>query len=310
MVGFWNNSTKPEVREEKMGLTNIITKIIEDSDKIKNTSETWDLLKKKLKKNGYKEDSAEYDNAMGEISLVGAYKILEVWEALDKHVNKNGNKWGGYSDNRRRSINMMRKVCEIDNIKEVIKALGETGYDSLEVYGGDVYTYVYLSDKNLETFKMFAEKGLYKKYSQVFNAFKKLGYKDIRSYDTSSQNQLDYLVEISKLNGEPAGAIYALASNGYQIDQVVGVSKRDVQNIKQIIEEAQNEKGGISVYLYEKGILEMFKDYFNNLSGEDKKTAMGLILDHEDKESSKGMEEIQKWLEENHKDILTEAGLF
>ncbi|MDP2907591.1 MAG: hypothetical protein Q8O03_06630, partial [Nanoarchaeota archaeon] len=92
MVSFWNNSTKPKCKEEKMGLTNIITKIIEDSDKIKNTSETWDLLKKKLKKNGYKEDSAEYDNAMGEISLVGAHKILEVWEALDKHVNKNGNK--------------------------------------------------------------------------------------------------------------------------------------------------------------------------------------------------------------------------
>lgn len=293
-----------------MALTDIIKRIIEDSDKKKNTPEIWELLKKKLKKNGYKENGCEYDNIMAEVGLAGAYNILQVWETLDKHINKGGNKWGGHDEYRKENIIMMKKLCEIDNIREVIETLGETGYNILKIYSGDVYTYVRLSDDNLNTFKKFAENDLYKKYAQVFNALKKLDYKDIKSYDTSTQNQLNYLVEISKLNGDPVGAIYVLAANNYQIDQVIGVSKIDLNNIQQIIEESKNEKGGIPIYLYEKGHIEMFKDYFNNLSREDKKTALGLMLDHEDKESSKGMEDIQKWLEENHKDILTEAGLF
>ncbi len=308
MVGFWNNSTKPKVIEEKMGLANIIAKIIEDSDKRKNTSETWDALKKKLRKSGYKEGNPDYDQAMGEISIVGAYNFLQVWEALDKYVNKNGNKWGGYNKND--NITRMKKLCEIDNIEEIIKTVGETGYDNLATCSGDVYTYVYLSNENVATFKTLAENGLYQKYDLVFKALKKLGYKDIKSYDTSSETQLNYLIDASKLGGDAAGAIYVLAANGYQIDQFIGVSKVDLNNIQQIIEESKNEKGGIATYLYEKGHIEMFKDYFNNLSREDKKTAMGLILDHEDKEPSKGVEDIQKWLEENHKDILTEAGLF
>jgi len=308
MIGFGYNPK--DGKEEKMGLTRIITKIMEDSEKRKNTSETWELLKKKLKKNSYKEGSEEYDKAMGEISQIGAYNILGVWEALDKYINKNGNRWGGTSNYRDENITMMRKLCEIENVEEVIKTLGETGYDSLKTYSGDVYTYVRLSDNNLEAFKMFSSNGLYKRYSKVFNALKNLGYKDIKSYDTTTKNQLDYLVEISKLNGDAVGAVHVLASNGYQIDQVIGVSRRDVQNVTQIIGEAKNEKGGIPAYLYEKGILKTFQDYFTGLSNEDKKSAIGTLLEYEAKEPTEGMKGIQKWIEENHKELLAEAGLF
>lgn len=290
-----------------MTLTDAIKKIMEDSGK--NTSETWKLLKKKLRKNGYSEGGSEYDDVMAEIGLAGAHNILKVWEALDKHINKEGKKWGGRGRYKKQNMVLMRKLCEIDNIEEVIETLGETGYDSLGTWT-DVRTYVHLSEDNIGTFKKFAENKLYKKYIQTFNTLKKLGYKDIKSYDTSTQNQLDHLTEISKLDGNPIGAIYILASNGCQIDQVIGISKRDILNIKHIIKEVKNEKGGIPVYLYEKGNIEVFQDYFNSLNKEGKKTALGLILEYGAKEPSKSMEDIQKWIEETHKDILIESGFF
>lgn len=290
-----------------MSLKDIVTKIIEDSDKKKNTPDTWENLKKKLKKSGYKEnDSREYDETIGEISTVGAYKFLQVWETLDKYINKKGNKWGGsYS---KENVAGIVQLCKIDNIEEVIRVLGETGYDELSTWTGDFLTHVYVSNGDIRLFKTFSEGGLYQKYEVVFKAIKNLGYKGIKSYDTSAPTQLEYLTSISRLNGA-VGAVYALASNGYRIDSFIGLSKIDVHNIKQIIEEAQNEKGGMPVYLYEKGDLKIFQEYFNSISIESKKSALESILKYDNKEeTSKSREEIQKWLEESYKDLLTEAG--
>lgn len=291
-----------------MALTNIIKKIMEDSDKKKNTPDMWEVLKKKLKKSGYKEsEDRECDETLGEISTVGAYKFLQVWETLDKYINKKGNKWGGsYS---KENVAGIVRLCGIDNIEEIIRILGETGYDELATWNGGFYTHVYISERAIELFKTFAEDDLYKKYDMVFKTIKNLGYKGIKSYDTSASTQLGYLTKISKLDGDPIGAIYVLASNSYQIDQFIGLSKIDIQNIKQIIEEAQNEKGGIPIYLYEKGTPEIFKEYFNSLSVASKKSALESILKYDNKEeTSNSREEIQKWLEESYKDMLTEVG--
>lgn len=265
---------------------------------------------KKLKKNGYKENGSEYDEVMGEISLVGAYSFLQVWEALDKHINKDKRKWGGYSNYRMQTARAIKELCKINDIEKVIEVVGETGYDTLSTYSGEIFTYVCLSETNLQIFKNFAENDLYKKYGSVFKAIKKLGYKDIKSYDTSTINQLDNLTEISKLDGDIIGAIYTLAANGYQIDQIVGISKIDIQNIKQIIKKSKKEnlENEIPIYLYESKNPELFQEYFNSLEAENKKSVLRSILGYEAKKDTSSNNQAQGWLEKEYKDLLREVG--
>lgn len=292
-----------------MGLTDIISGLMEEHNKRKSSSENWDILKKKLKKNGYKENGAEYDEVMGEISLVGAYSFLQVWEALDKHINKDKHKWGGHRNLRIQTTKAIKELCKINNIEKVIEVVGETGYDALSTYSGDIFTYVHLSNENLQIFKNFAENDSYKKYSSVFKAIKKLSYKNIKSYDTSTLNQLDNLTEISKLEGDTIGAIYTLAANNYQIDQVVGISKIDIQNIKQIIEKSkeENSENEIPIYLYENKNPELFQEYFNNLEAGKKKSTLKSILDYDSKtEPEEPSKQNREWLEKNYASLIKE----
>lgn len=280
-----------------MKLTNLITGMVDNKKRTDNL-ETWTVLKEKLKKNKYNNQD-DVDKIIEEISLAGPDKFLKVWDLLDKYLNKEGDKWSG--GNKNRNIKMMKELCKINNIEEIIETLGKIGY----VLAINYYT-VFIPEDDLKIFEKFAKDKLYEKCALSFKALKKLGYQSIKSYETPKSTQLGYILEISSLKGNVTGAIYALASNGYQIDQVAGINKLDIQNIKQVIKEAEKEKGGISIFLYEKGNLEIFQDYFNNLKVEDRKSALESILEY-DKENSNN-KEIIKWLEETYKDLLKEVG--
>lgn len=294
-----------------MGLTDTIEEVIEDFKKRNNEPEIWDILKKKLKKRGfnYKDDYYDYEDLVIEgISSVGANRFLKVWDTINQYLNKNNYKWNANSDYEKikKSFEVMKTLSEIDDIEEIIKILAETGYELLTTqYNNQVF----LPEKSLNLFNALAKDKMYKEYNLVFKTIKRLGYKDIKSYETSSSTQLDYLIEIASLKKDAVGAIYTLVSKSYQIDKIGGINTRDLKIIENIVEEDKKEKtegkGGIPIYLYNTGNVELFQDYFNSLETEKKKSVLKSILDNESKEENSN--QIKGWLENNCENMLKEV---
>lgn len=288
-----------------MSLTDTVSGVMEEFNKRKNKSEIWETLEKKLKKAGFKD---WYNQMIKETDSLGAYEFLKVWDAIDEHLNKKKiSTWAA----KNRSFEMMKALSKLDDIEEVIKTLGESGYE-LPNYKENVFIHhVFLSENSLKIFEMLAKDGLYKKYGSVFKALKKLGYKEITNYAKSTYTQLSLLINIASLEGDVAGAIYVLANNGYKIDDPTGINKSDFNSIKKITEEDEKEKsegkGGIPLYLYKTGDTEMFQKYFNSLEAGKKKSVLKLILDYETKEGS-DKNQIQEWLEKNYKPLIREVG--
>ena len=281
-----------------MGLTDVISGVMEEFDKRKDKSDVWEKLRKKLKKKGFKEGC---DKITAELGDEGAYEFLEVWDALDEHLNKSDYNWNKYDN-----IRSIKEVSKISNIKETIKFLGEAGY-ALPYYKEESNIYVNLQN-GIQFFKMFEEKSLHKKCASVFKALKNLNYKDINSYITPAPAQLDYIIRIACFKDDVAGAIYILASKGYKIDETIGINKLDSNNIKKITEEG---KESIPVYLYNEGNAKLFQEYFNGLEAEKKKSVLKSVLDYETKTGSEGSnnrKQNREWLEKDYTDLLREVG--
>jgi len=293
-----------------MVLEDVIKEVVEDLNNGPRKLEVLEILKKRMKKEGFKEEL--FPRIIGEIGVSEVDWFLKVLETLNKHFNKKGCKWGGCSTYRRSSYKVMNELSKMDSAEDILEILAETGYE-LEIYK-DFGSYIYLCDKDMNIFETLEKNGLYKEYALRFKALKKLGYKKINSYKTLAKVQLDHLIKISQLEGDIIGAIYILASNGCQIDKFYGIDKLDIRGIKKIADEVQKEKvqgrGGSHIYLYEKGDVEIFQDYFNNLSVEDKKPVLESILEYEAKKErtkSGNNKEIKKWLEVNYSGLIKEA---
>ena len=246
---------------------------------------------------------------MSDLYNDGAYEFLKVWDILEEHINKKGYRWRNYN-----SFKVIKELSKIDGIEDIIKTLSIIGYE-LRTIKVDFTNYVYFLEKDSDIFKTLAEAELYKEYIVRFKALKSLGYEDIKSYKSSAKIQLGRLVKIAKIQGDVVGAIYVLASKGYKIDQATGIGKFDIQNLEKVAGEVDKEKSegknGVPIYLYEKGNLEVFQDYFESLGYDDKKLVLESILDYqpeEGRQETDGGVIIQKWLEENYLNLIKEVG--
>lgn len=293
-----------------MSLTDKIEEVIEGSKKRNNEPEIWETLKKKLKKRGFNYEGDYFnckDLIIEGISSVGANRFLKFWDAINEYLNKNNHRWINENEKIKKSFEVMKTLSEIDDIVEVIKTIAEIGYEIPTCYNDQVF----LNEEILNLFNALAKDEMYKEYASIFRALKRVGYKDIKSYDTSGPAQLDYLTKIACLKKDAVGAIYVLASKGYQIDKVGGISTRDLKNIEKIVGEDKEEKsegkGGIPVYLYNTGNVELFQDYFTSLKIGDKKSVLKSILDHETvTEWEKPSDQNREWLEKNYEGLIKE----
>lgn len=287
-----------------MSLTDTVTDVMEDFSKRRNKSETWAALETKLKKIGLGE---VYNKLIREIDSSEAYKLLKVWDMVDERLNKKKLTWGC---RKRKTFEVIRALSEIEDIEEVIKTLEDSGFE-LPPYK-DIFTYTFLDIDHLKLFESLSKDKSYERYGPVSKALNKLDYKGPNGYPKSKQIQLEHLTNIISLKGDVAGAMYVLANNLYKIDETVGLDSLDIKSIKKIIAEDEKEasegKGGIPVYLYNTGNLEMFQDYFNSLKTENKKSVLKSILEYETKEERKENNKAREWLEKNYECLIREIG--
>ena len=293
-----------------MSLTDVIEEVMEDFNKRNNKLDVWKELEKRMKKEGIKN---RYNRLIHEIDSTEAYKILKVWDAVDEHLNKKKLKLGCLA---RSTFDIFKDLSEIDGVEEVIKALGDSGFEMVTYK--DIGSYARLDQEHIKFFETFAKNGLYKRYAPLSNALSKLGYKGINNYSKSkySQDQIYYLTSIVSLEGDVEGAMYVLATRGYKIDESIGLNSLDIKIISKVVEEDKKEisegKGGIPIYLYNTGNVELFQDYFNDLEIEKKKSVLRLILDYESKVKDALLRtseiEIRCWLEKNYESLLREVG--
>ncbi len=287
-----------------MGLTDTVTEVLEDFNKRKNKSEVWETLEKKLKKAGFKD---EYNKLIHELDSYEAYEFLKVWGAINQHLNEKEIRWG----NRDEAYKVMKTLSKLDDIEDVIRTITYSGYE-LHVYKDIPFgTDIYLHKDDVKIFETLAKDGLYKKYDSVFKALNKFGYRGVNSYKNMS-TQVEYITNLASLGGDVLGAIYILVNNGYQIDEVVGLNRLDLKGIERILEENEKEvsegKGGIPVYLYNTGNLELFQDYFTSLKMSDKKSVLKSILEYETKQESQEHNKIRDWLEKDYESLIREVG--
>lgn len=290
-----------------MSLKDALKEVVEDFNKRRNKSEVWKTLEEKLKKAGFK---SEYEEMVHETDTFEAYEFLKIWDAINEHLNKKGYTWS----NKRRTFEIMKTLSKIDDIEEVIKTVAGTGYELYHFINDPVFrfkNYICLQETELEIFETLAKDGLYKKYDSVFKALSKFGYKNINGYK-DRHTQLSRLISLASLEGDVVGAIYALANTNHKIDYAEGLVKLDIKSIKKIIEEDEKErtegKGGISVYLYNYGNLELFQDYFISLKVGDKKSVLKSILEYETKQEPQEQNKVRDWLEKNYKNLIREIG--
>lgn len=293
-----------------MSLIDIVKEVIEDFDKRKNKQDVWETLQKKMKKAGLKE---RYNKLIHEIESLEAYKILKVWDAVDEHLNKKKLKLGCYA---RSTFDIFKELSEIDGIEEVIKILGDSGFEMLTYK--DLGTYARLDPEHIKLFSTLAKDETYKRYGRLSKALSKLGYKGVNNYSKHSRYQIEPLTTLVSLEGDIEGAMYVLATKGYKIDESVGLDYLDIRTIKKILKEDEKEKsegkGGIPIYLYNTGNVELFQDYFNSLKAENKKSILRSILDYETKEEPKepllreSKNQIREWLEKDYENLIREVG--
>lgn len=286
-----------------MSLKDTITEVVEDFNKRKNKSEVWETLEKKLIKNGLKK---EYQKMVNKMDSSEAYELLKVWDALDEHFNKKKHRW-----NNIKNVEMMETLSEIDDIEEAIKTLADSGYVLNSFMPSPISTVIYLEKEDIEFFKALAKDGLFQKYDSVFKTLSKFGYKSISNYK-NMYDQADYLLRMACLEGDVMGSIYVLANSGYKIDGTLGLNRLDLKNIKKITEKNKKEisegKGGIPIYLYNTGNLEIFQDYFISLKAGNKKSVLKSVLEYEIKQELQEQNKIRDWLEKDYENLIREVG--
>lgn len=287
-----------------MSIKDTIAEVLEDFNKRKNKSEVWETLEKKMKKSGFKE---EYNKIIHQLDSYEAYEFLRVWDAINQHLNKKEIGWGGKDE----TFEMMKALSKIDDIEDIIKTIAYSGYElhtcKYTLFGTDIY----LCKDDVKIFETLAKDGLYKKYDSVFKVLNKFGYKEVNSYK-NMHTQVEYITSLAGLEGDVLGAIYILVNNGYQIDEVVGLNRLDLKGIERILEENEKEisegKGGIPVYLYNTGNLELFQDYFISMKTGDKKSVLKSILEYETKQEPQEHNKIRDWLEKDYESLIREVG--
>lgn len=287
-----------------MGLTDTVTEVVKDFNKRKNKSEVWETLEKKMKKSGFKD---EYNKLLHELDSYEAYEFLRVWDVINQHLNKKEIKWGDKDE----TYGMIKTLSKIENIEDVIKTIAYSGYELYIISATPFGTDIYLHKDDVKIFETLAKDGLYKKYDSVFKVLNKFGYKGVNSYK-NMPTQVDHIISLAGLEGDVLGAIYILVNNGYQIDEFVGLNRLDLKGIERILEENEKEisegKGGIPVYLYNTGNLELFQDYFTSLTMSDKKSVLKSILEYETKQEPQEHNKIRDWLEKDYESLIREVG--
>lgn len=297
-----------------MALNNIVEEVLNDLNDMPKHVEALEKIKKKLKKEGFKES---YNEIVRNLDIREVIEFLKVWEKLDALFNKKRYPWGGSNDRRDDSFKVMKELSKMDNAEEMLEALAESGY-RLKIYNHPDKilnaTYIHLVEyEDLRTFQKFIKEDFYKKYYTAFKALKKIGYQNIDNYSESSRSvQFDNLIAISRLEGDVVGAIYILASRDYKVDKEMGITTAELQGIEKIVkgihEEKSKEIEGIHIYLYEAGNVKVFQDYFTNLSSKDKEKVLKSLLEYENKDTeTNNSQEITNWLEENYKELLKEV---
>ena len=158
-----------------MKLTDTIQEEIFNLNNKPDMAENLKLIKKKLKKKGFKKIVHDISK---ELCSSECDEISRVWEKLDDLFNKKRYKWNGDYGDTRDCYEIIKEISSIDNIEGVLESLAEVGY-KLEIWYDpnsvtDWSTYRIISQKDLDTIKILKENELYKKLNLVFKSLKKL----------------------------------------------------------------------------------------------------------------------------------------
>lgn len=291
----------------KMELEEKINQTIEELKRTPQQLEDWKKLQAKLKKM----DFYWTDCTIHRVDPTEAKKILDVLEKLETLYGYKTMK--PYIDgSEHTSFDNLVKLAKLKgDVIDMLETLHKAGhtlgrYGLLEEHLKNK-TRVILDKKDLTEFNELIKDSLYKKYSKILIVLQEeLGL--LIKTGWAYKQEIDDIIELSKTEGDVCGVIYLLASKGYHIGSPGIITKKDVENIKEItktiLEEGLDIAATVCLDLYKREDSERFKKYFNSLEDNKKKEVITTLLKIE--EDNK---EIQNWLELNYEPLLREAGL-
>jgi len=240
-----------------------------------------------------------------EKDLDKATDFLKTLQLLNKYMNQEKIPYNKQSSG---NYEVVRDISKINKLENLLILLSETGY-KLDL-GLDLIRHIRLNQNDLDNIKSLEEYP-FEESLQRLKALKHIGYQGISNYKSNKGINFDNILEILKMDDDVVGAIHVLAYNDYKIDDVYGMDKQDISQIRKIAEVSRKEQekgiGGSHIYLYETEDSEIFGLYLNNLSIQNQKTTLKSILNYSSEQKGLGFNKFNRidgWLEEHYKILM------
>lgn len=165
----------------------------------------------------------------------------------------------------------------------------------------------FLSEEDIDSFKALLKDKLYKRYEKIYWLLQEeLGYELKQNYARVHQQSL--VVNLSQIEGDVYGAIYALANKGLRIHSPRMLSQKDVDGVERIIKTFEDKGLDLTITvageLFIKGDETRFKNYFSILDKDDQQKIIEELF------NSKDNNNIQNWLLEEYGTLVKETAYF